>query len=91
MDYIDVPKHLDRNKKNGGILRDSVDGENKYCRITIRRKRATAQEAIDFFRQSDLDLQEILQDQEFEGQENEILFAMSCMMTALDALEGCEG
>lgn len=75
-------------KENAGILRDSVNGKNKYCRILIRRKRATAQDAIDFFRQSDLALQEILQDQEFEGQENEILFAMSCMMTALDALEG---
>lgn len=75
-------------KENAGILRDSVNGKNKYCRILIRRKRATAQDAIDFFRQNDLALQEILQDQEFEGQENEILFAMSCMMTALDALEG---
>lgn len=67
------------------IFRDSVDGKQKYCRILIRRKRASVELALEFFGQSIQDLDEIAAE---AGEEDkaEIRAMQACCVTAMDAL-----
>lgn len=67
------------------IFRGAVDGQNKYCRVLIRRKRASAQEAIEFFTEV-IPAYDVLA-QEFEGEELEDLREQqACFVAALVAL-----
>ena len=70
-----------------GIIRDSVNGINKYCRIPIRRRRAPVDESVAFLKQNIADLDDMAK--ESEGDEEEIHLirnAQACILTALDSL-----
>lgn len=67
------------------VFRGSVDGKQKYCRILIRRKRASVEQALEFFCQSIQDLDEIATEVRDEDK-SEIRAMQACHMTAIDAL-----
>ena len=67
------------------IFRDSVDGKQKYCRILIRRKRASVEQAIELFGQSIQELDEIAAEAGDEDKA-EIRAIQACCVTAMDAL-----
>lgn len=67
------------------VFRGSVGGKQKYCRILIRRKRATVEDAIRFFADSVPDIDELCKECTPE-EVAELRFAQQCMVTAIDAL-----
>lgn len=70
-----------------GILRDSVNGVAKYCRVLIRRRRASAQESSIFFRESITELDDLAK--EYKESKEEVHYfrhAQACMLTALDSI-----
>lgn len=69
-----------------GILRDSVNGVAKYCRVLIRRRRASAKESSIFLRQSIIDLDDLAKESEESEEVHYIRHAQACMLTALDSL-----
>lgn len=73
-----------------GIFRGSVDGKQKYCRVLIRRKRASIEDAIRFFTSSVTDIDELCAELN-EEETKEARFAQQCMVTAVDALKEYKG
>ena len=76
----------------GGIIRGTIDGKKKYCRIGIRRRRVSTEEAIDYFWDCIMDMDAVLagKDEECtltEGSAKEMRYAQWCMVTAIEALK----
>lgn len=78
----------------GGIMRGFIDGKEKYCRVGIRRRRASVEDAVQFFRDSIRDTDELLAgDEDYPlnvEDKRQMRFAQRCMFTALDALKKME-
>lgn len=72
------------------VLRGTVAGKRKYCRIPVRRRRATPQEAIQFVQQSLRELDELAWESGDEAERKEIFHAQRCLLTCLDALTRAE-
>lgn len=73
------------NDSDAKIFRGSVNGKPKYCRVLIRRKRATVEDAIRFFADSVPDIDELCKECTPE-EVAELRHAQQCMVTAIDAL-----
>lgn len=63
------------------VLRGTIDSEKKYCRIPIRRRRATRDEAERFVRDSLQDLNEMLAEYaDDEETVHQINHSIACML-----------
>lgn len=70
------------------VLRGTVNGENKYCRIPIRRRRASREETYKFVKESLSDMHEMLT--EYSGDEEaigEINHGIACLLYIRDLLD----
>lgn len=72
-------------KNDFNIFRGTVCGKAKYCRILIRRKRATKKEAIAYFHECIQEIDNTISEYT-EEEKKELRFAESCFVTAISAI-----
>lgn len=77
----------------GGIMRGFIDGKEKYCRVGIRRRRATVAEAMEYLWSCISDVDRFIADNRHTLSEDEmweLRHGNSCMVTAIVALKKME-
>ena len=69
------------------VIRGTVDGAAKYCRIPIRRRRASEQDALQFCFDSIAEIDELIQeDKDDEETKSFLLHCQACLATAMDCI-----
>ena len=77
--------------ENAKILRGSIDGEKKYCRIPVRRRRASRELAEQFVSESLKNLEELLAEcKNDEEATHDINEAISIMLYISDLMNQTE-
>lgn len=70
-----------------GVIRGTVDGVAKYCRIPIRRRRASYQDALRFCFDNIAEIDELIQEyKDDEEMKSYLRHCQSCLATAMDCI-----
>lgn len=74
------------------VIRGKVKGKEKYCRIPIRRRRATVKDTIDFLKQNYQEIEEMIPEYSADEDTQKYLRnAQACILTALDLILAKQG
>lgn len=69
------------------VIRGTVDGAAKYCRIPIRRRRASKQDALQFCFDNIAEIDELVQEyNNDEETKSYLLHCQACLATAMDRI-----
>ena len=69
------------------VIRGTVDGVKKYCRIPIRRRRASEQDALQFCFDNIAEIDELIQEYKDDEETKLYLFhCQACLATAMDCI-----
>ena len=69
------------------VIRGTIDGVAKYCRIPIRRRRASEQDALQFCFDNIAELDELIQEyKDDEETKLYLLHCQACLATAMDCI-----
>lgn len=69
------------------VIRGTVDGAAKYCRIPIRRRRASEQDALQFYFDNIAEIDELIQEYNNDEETKSYLFhCQACLATAMDCI-----
>lgn len=69
------------------VIRGTVDGAAKYCRIPIRRRRASYQDALKFCLDNNAEIDEMIQEyKDDEEMKSYLLHCQACLATAMDCI-----
>lgn len=69
------------------VTRGTVDGAAKYCRIPIRRRRASERDALQFCFDNIAELDELIQEyKDDEETKLYLLHCQACLATAMDCI-----